>query len=135
MNQHERIWKELTTDIDLYKFYVDLLIKSGTFFFAINGGIATYFFTHTANSNLVKYSLILPFIVNAAVLVICAWNIGPAREMKRDFEKTCKEADFNAPYSMNLLVQLLWMFIVCYALIEIGLLIAFCKYRMFEPGL
>ena len=122
-------------DIDLYKFYVDLLIKSGSFFFAVNGGIATYFFTHAANSNFVKYSLILPLIVNVALILICLVNIGPARAMKRDFEKSCKKADFNAPYSMSLLVQLLWMFMICYAFIESGLLIAFCKYEMLESGL
>ena len=59
----ELLWRQYKTHIDLYKSYLDLVIKFNVFYYAITGGILSYFFTNKAEP-LMKWSLLLPFLMS-----------------------------------------------------------------------
>lgn len=111
----EFLWKELQTDIDLYKFYFDLLIKSSTFFFAITGGISAYFLKN--NGSTLRYSLLLPILMNLGFVIVSFWSSGKVKLMIRDFEATCDKIGFDEPYDMHPLLYLIWILFTVHFLI------------------
>lgn len=125
MDNDEKIWKKLNTDTDLYKFYLDLLIKSGTYFFLITGAILGWYFSQN-NKVLIKYSLILPFIMNFGLIIICSFSIKPVKIMKKEFEETCSKAGFRFVYDMRPLLNVLYLFLCTYLIINAGLVLLFC---------
>ncbi|MGH7600186.1 MAG: hypothetical protein ACREOI_27845 [bacterium] len=62
-NDHELLWKQYSQLIDLYKFYLDLALKANVFFYAITGSILTFYFSNK-DSELSKFSLILPIVLS-----------------------------------------------------------------------
>ncbi len=63
MDDRESAWRELDKDVDLYKFYLDLLLKAGAFVLGITGALTSYYFAHEKDV-LIVYSLLLPVVVN-----------------------------------------------------------------------
>jgi len=62
------LWKQYQLHIDLYKHYLDLVVKFNVFYYAITGAFLSYYFSHLA-SPFVKWSLIFPI----AMSVFFAW--------------------------------------------------------------
>lgn len=62
----ELLWKQYSLHVDLYKFYLDLVLKANAFFYGITGAILTYYFTHQGEP-LVTLALFLPFGMSAAL--------------------------------------------------------------------
>lgn len=126
MNEKELLWKEIETDLDLYKFYIELLIKASTFFFAITGGLVAYYLSHFQQP-LLRYSLILPVVMNMGFVLVCLASLGKVRLMIKDFKQSCTGAGFTQPYEMSPLLNLLWIFSISYILIICGILyLIFC---------
>ena len=40
------LWKQFALNVDVYKFYLDLVIKINVFHYAITGAIISYYFQH-----------------------------------------------------------------------------------------
>ncbi|MDT7540818.1 MAG: hypothetical protein QOE33_722 [Acidobacteriota bacterium] len=59
----ELLWKQYQMSIDLYKHYLELVIKFNVFYYAITGAFLSYYFSHLG-SDLVKWSLIFPIIMS-----------------------------------------------------------------------
>jgi hypothetical protein len=60
------LWKQYSLHVDLYKFYLDLVLKTNVFFYGITGAILTYYFTHQGEP-LVSLALLLPLGMSAAL--------------------------------------------------------------------
>lgn len=121
MDKEELSWKEISAGIDLYKFYIELLIKTSTFLFLISGGMVAYFLAHSENPAL-KYSLFLPIIMNSGFVAICLYSVSSIKLLIKDFEDTCNELDWENPYELKPLLYFLWIFSISYVLVVIGLL-------------
>jgi hypothetical protein len=52
----ETLWQQYALHVDLYKFYLDLALKTNALFYGITGAILTYYFAHPG-AQLIKYSL------------------------------------------------------------------------------
>ena len=59
--QVDLLWKQFELNVDLYKFYLDMAIKINVFYYAITGGILSYYFQHSTNG-IAKYALLLPVL-------------------------------------------------------------------------
>lgn len=55
----ETLWRRFEMHVDLYKFYLDGVIKLNTFHYAITGAILSFYFTRP-DVPLAKWSLALP---------------------------------------------------------------------------
>ncbi|MFT7300871.1 MAG: hypothetical protein ACI89Z_001336 [Porticoccus sp.] len=47
----ERCWRQYATHIDLYKFYLGMVVKINAFHFAISGAIFSFYFTNANVDN------------------------------------------------------------------------------------
>jgi len=65
MTNTEILWGQYKQNVELYKFYMELIIKFNVFNYAVTGAIVSFFF---ANQNIpdIKYSLLLPIIMSIA---------------------------------------------------------------------
>ncbi len=63
------LWKQYQMSIDLYKQYLDLVIKFNVFYYAITGAFLSYYFSHLS-SDLVRWSLVFPMIMS----MFSAWT-------------------------------------------------------------
>lgn len=113
-------WKKLEKDLDLYKFYLDILLKAAAFILGITGAVTSYYFAH-AREKYIVYSLILPFIINIGFLLICSFGAGFAETLKNDHYQVCSDAGVEPPYEMSPLVGFLYLCAVTSGIIAAGL--------------
>lgn len=64
-SEKEILWRQLSQNIELYKFYMELVVKFNVLYYAVTGAIISFFLAHPEIDDL-KFSLILPFIMSIA---------------------------------------------------------------------
>lgn len=69
MNQEELLWNEYKQQVDLYKFYLELTIKTNTFYYAITGAILSFYFASSGKPNM-QYSLLLPLLMSILLAIL-----------------------------------------------------------------
>ena len=102
---------EVAQDLSLYKFYLELLIKAGAFIFGITGAMVSYFLANTTDQDYLKYSLILPLVMNLGFSTLCAFTAPSARRLN----------DEQPAYELVALPLLLWLFAVAYGIVTLGI--------------
>ncbi len=65
MDAAELLWRQYSQSVDLYKFYMDLVVKFNIFYYAVTGAILSFVFAHPDAED-VKYALVLPIIMSVA---------------------------------------------------------------------
>jgi hypothetical protein len=74
-SQRELFWREYQMSIDLYKFYVELVVKLIVAYYAITGGILSFYFAQNTRP-LARWALVLPSLLSAALAVLFRWGVG-----------------------------------------------------------
>ena len=57
------LWKQYNLYIDLYKHYLELVIKFNVFYYAVTGAIFSFYFSKE-DVSIIRYSLLFPFIMS-----------------------------------------------------------------------
>ena len=57
------IWKQYEKHIELYKYYLDIVVKINAFHFAISGAIFSFYFAHIDTPD-IKWALLLPALMS-----------------------------------------------------------------------
>jgi hypothetical protein len=118
--EREDLWKEFDKDIDLYKFYLELVLKAGIFIFGITGALTSYCFSNSSKP-LIKLSLILPLIMNAGFAYLCLKGASFADVLDKDHERLSDELGTRLSFALSPLHEVLRLFTILYALVSIGL--------------
>jgi hypothetical protein len=111
---------EIEKDLDLYKFYLDLLVKAATLVFPITGAMAAYCLANL-DKHQIKLGLAVPLLLNAGWAAICALGWKPARKMAAEHNELCREAGFTTPYDLSPLPHLVLTFAIVYGSVAVGL--------------
>ncbi|OKH31392.1 hypothetical protein NIES2101_41520 [Calothrix sp. HK-06] len=128
-NAQEFLWKQYCIWIELYKFYLDLAFKVNTFFYAITGGIFTYYFSNIGKQY-IKYALLLPAIMSATFLGISLYGIYEFRVIKKEVMLLVKEMQLRDYVDFKIIIIILSLFaiIYCFLLFLItGLVMGFVR--------
>jgi hypothetical protein len=120
--ERDDLWKEFDKSIDLYKFYLDMVLKASIFIFGITGAIVSYYFSNT-NKPLIKLSLVLPLIMNAGFTYLCLKGSSFADILDKEHEKLSEELGTRLFFTLSPLHEVLRLFTVLYALASIGLVV------------
>ena len=67
MEANEILWGQYKQNVELYKFYMELIVKFNVFYYAVTGAIVSFFFANQSIPN-IKYSLLLPLIMSLGFL-------------------------------------------------------------------
>ncbi len=133
MNRRSLIWQQLEKDLDLYKFYLELILKAAVFVFGITGALVSYFLTHKGKP-LMVYSLLLPIVMNFGFFLLCILGIPLAETMRMEHSRICKEAEITLPYELGPLPGMLRIFSAIYGLTTGGLIGLFILSLVKIPG-
>lgn len=110
MDDRELLWRQYELNVDLYKGYLDLVVKMNVFYYAVTGAILSFYF---ANQNdLTQLSLVLPLLMSLALgtfFVIGAWL---ARVPREETFKIRDALGLIAAPEIGVLILLLWVFAV-----------------------
>jgi hypothetical protein len=71
--QREIQWREYQMSVDLYKFYVDVVVKAILGYYAITGAILTFYFAQNTHP-LARWALVLPSVLSIALAVLFRWG-------------------------------------------------------------
>ncbi len=137
MDQDELMLKLIEKDIDLYKFYLGVIITLSGFVFGTTGAVMTYHQTNYSNP-FIGYSLIFPALLNVGSWLICRGGIGPASKLAEGIERRAsilkssrcfyaKEAI--GIYDFQTLPKTLRLFSWLYYLTTLGILVLLMLWR------
>jgi hypothetical protein len=68
MNKAEILWKQYELHISTYKFYLDMLIKLMTMYFAVSGAMLSFYFTKNEILS-AKLALYLPWLMSVGLFI------------------------------------------------------------------
>ena len=118
--EREDLWKEFDKDIDLYKFYLELVLKASIFIFAITGALTSYCFSNSGKP-LIKLSLIIPLIMNVGFAYLCFKGASFADVLDKSHKRLSDELQIKLSFTLSPLHEVLRLFTILYALVFIGL--------------
>jgi hypothetical protein len=76
------LWKQYGVFVDLFRFYLDTMLKANIWFYSITGAILTYYFKN-AQDPLLKYSLVLPMILGLGFGIMCLYGSIQANDTRK----------------------------------------------------
>ena len=125
MDDRELLWKQYSLNIDLYRGYLELVVKMNVFYYAVTGAILSYYFTHSTEP-LVKWSLLLPLFMSVAIGTFFLIGARLARVTRYETFQIRDALGLLAAPEIGVLIILLIMFAVLMFLVAGGLVWVLC---------
>jgi hypothetical protein len=119
MDAIELAWKEIETDLELYRFYLEIILKSAAFVMAFTGAVLSYYLGKPASTSL-RLALWLPIIVNAGMFAVSAVGLPFAFGLRRIHVLRCTDAGLKGWYELAPLPMILILCLFLYASVTVG---------------
>jgi hypothetical protein len=116
----EILWRQYATHVDLYKFYMDLVLKGVTFFYAITGAILSYYFAHESDPRM-KFALLLPVLMSVSFTAIFLYGARLMKTIRDEVFDIASKLKLETGIEVQVLVVTLWSFGIVLAVTAIGL--------------
>lgn len=100
-------------DFSFYRFHLELVMKVAAFTFGVTGAMVSYYLKNAGAPGLLKYSLLLPLLMNAGFATACVLSTPSAARLRK----------VNKVYELVALPVLLWLFAALFALVTAGLVV------------
>jgi hypothetical protein len=97
-------WKQFEVQVDLYKFFFDIVLKVDAFYYTLTGAILGFY---VSKGQQLRYALLLPIALSVALLFFFRQG---RRGIKRS-EREVRDVQANLPLKMNLDISYLPRFI------------------------
>jgi hypothetical protein len=91
----ELLWREYQISVDLYKFYVDVAIKVVVGYYAVTGGILSFYFTSSRGA-VARWALVLPCLVSFAIALLFLWGARLWSFVRNDVFRIAKALDIGS---------------------------------------
>jgi len=126
MEPNELLWRQYQQIVELYKFYMDLVIKFNIFYYAVTGAIISFFF---ANSSIprIKYALLFPIIMSLAFIVFFIYGAYLMKFLKMEVFAIRDALKLKVAPDVGVLSVLLLIFSVVFITVAIG-----CSYIVWK---
>lgn len=118
--KEETILKRFDSEIDTYKFHLDIVIKVGLYIFGITGGIVSFVLTKGHFSLINRLSLAIPIILNIGVAVTYGLAVSRTKAGFKDHQKTCRQLEIRH-FDMSSLTHVCLVLCISFALVAAGL--------------
>lgn len=104
--ERELQWREYQMGLDLYKFYIDLVLKVVVSYYAITGAILSWYFT-TANVPFARWALTLPCVMSFGVATLFRWGAGMWEVVRNNTFRLADELKLSTVFELSALSMLL----------------------------
>jgi hypothetical protein len=122
----EHLWKQYNVHVDLYKFYLDIGLKANAFFYAITGGILSFYLAHSKEP-LMKFALILPVAMSLVLAALFFYGASRLGVTRKDEERLLKELELGVAVEINLLTHFLRGSAVILLLVAAAIVYLLCR--------
>lgn len=122
MDRIELIFEHYKIHIDLYKHYLELIIKFNLFYYAITGAILSFYFSNH-NINFIQYILLFPVIMSLVFSIFFFYASAKAKNSRKEVVDIANLLELKTFPELNVLVILLKLFASLFMLISILLLL------------
>lgn len=126
MNDRELLWKQYSQNVDLYRFYMELVIKINVFYYAVTGAILSYYFSHTTMES-VHLSLVLPLVMSVAFAGFFIYGAVLTGVLRADVFEIRDALGLRAAPDLGVLSVLLYIFAVVFLIVA-----AACSYLLWR---
>ena len=109
MEHTEKLWKQYEQHINTYKFYLEVLVKIMTMFFAVTGAMLSFYFTKTEIQT-AKLALYLPLIMSAGLFVVFSLGAYLSTITRSDVFKLRRQLELEVSPELGVLTLLLIVF-------------------------
>lgn len=116
MDRIELLFEHYKIHIDLYKHYLELLIKFNLFYYAITGAILSFYFVNKTVS-FIQFILIFPLIMSLIFSVFFFYASSKAKISRTEIIDVANTLELKVFPEFNILVILLKLFSVLFILI------------------
>ena len=127
MERVEMLWRQYSQNIELYKFYMDLVIKFNVFYYAVTGAIISFFFANPDIENL-KYSLVLPLIMSVAFSGFFIYGAILMKHLRMEVFQIRDDLELKVAPDVGVLSVLLYIFAGVFSFIALGSAYVLCRY-------
>lgn len=111
MEHHEKLWKQYEQHIATYKFYLEVVIKLMTMFFAVSGAMLSFYFTKTEIPSS-KLALYLPLIMSVGLLIFFSLGTYLSTITRKDVFNLRDQLELDVSPELGVLTFLLIIFSV-----------------------
>ena len=126
MTDFEKLWKQYEQHINTYKFYLEMLIKLMTMFFAVSGAMISFYFTKTEIST-AKLALYLPWLMSLGLFIFFAIGTYLSTITRKDVFKLRDKMELDVAPELGVLTLLLIIFAIITLICFIGLSFILCN--------
>ena len=109
MKTPENLWKQYEQHIVTYKFYLELVVKIMTMFFAVSGAMLSFYFTKT-DVEPAKLALYLPLLMSFGLCVFFSIGAYLSLVTREDVFNLRDELGFDVSPELGVLTLLLIIF-------------------------
>nr|WP_010132171.1 hypothetical protein [Microbulbifer agarilyticus] len=127
MERKELIWKNYEKHIDLYKFYIDVVVKINAFHFAISGAIFTFYFANRKVDD-VQWALALPALLSLSLVILFTYGAVTNLVTRRDVFEIRDELGLQVAPELVVLTALLSIFAVVNLVTFVGAIYVMCQH-------
>ena len=100
------LWKQYGLHVDLYKHYLDLVLKFNIFYYASTGAILSFYFSKT-DVNLIKYSLLFPVLSSCCFGFLFLYGATQLKVTRQEMFDIRDKLDLDTAPEFNVLSVLL----------------------------
>jgi len=125
MDERDLLWKQYALNVDLYKFYLDLVVKVNAFYYAITGAILAYYFQHSTE-RLSRFAVLLPILFSLALSAIFIYGSFLLRVVRTELFKIRDALGLETAPEIMVLIVFLRVFSGILILTGIALVWLFC---------
>jgi hypothetical protein len=120
----DSLWKQYQLHIDLYKYYLDMVIKFNVFYYAVTGAILSFYFSKTEVS-LIRYSLLFPILLSVSFGGFFLYGSTLLEVVRQEVFDIRDKLQLDTAPEMNVLKILLRITAVLFLFVAICLLVLF----------
>ena len=114
------LWKQYQMYIDLYKHYLELVIKFNIFYYVVTGGIISFYFSKL-NIPLIKYSLLFPFLMSICFSIIFIYGAYINGVTREDVFNIRDQLNLETAPELNVLTFILIVSAILFIIVALGL--------------
>ncbi len=115
------LWDEYKLQVETYRFYLELVIKINLFFYAITGGILSFYFA-SVNKEQVQLALVLPLVMSVLLFAFFLFGGISNKTSQKQVKLLATELGFKVYHATITLTYLLYGCSALMALVFVGLL-------------
>ncbi len=126
MNEQELLWRQYDKHIELYRFYLEIVVKINAFHYAISGAIFSFYFANKLEPS-IKWAIALPALLSLSLAVLFAYGAWANLVSRKDVFDLRDKMGLEVAPELMVLTVLLGIFCVANFLTFGGAIYVLCN--------